>query len=193
MRISNRSVAKDISAALLAGEEVGFQSIFPCASLPKGVSNAEKRINFTVTPYEQVGENLLPLHPKVLTVGIGCKKGTSPEQIFSMMESVFHENRLSLESIEQISSIDLKREEEGILALAERWSVPFKCFPAEMLNAVHGSFSTSDFVHSVTGVDNVCERSAVLASGQGTLLVPKTACNGVTVAVAMKAYTVRFE
>ena len=42
-----------------------------------------------------------------------------------------------------------------------------------------GQFTPSAFVASVTGVDNVCERSAVKASG-GTLLLPKTAGGGVT-------------
>ena len=47
---------------------------------------------------------------------------------------------------------------------------------------MEGDFTPSDFVKGVTGVDNVCERAAVRAGG--TILVPKQAKNGVTVAVA---------
>ena len=42
-------------------------------------------------------------------------------------------------------------------------------------------------VKSVTGVDNVCERSAALKAG-GEVVVKKMAEGGVTMAVAMKEY-----
>ena len=48
---------------------------------------------------------------------------------------------------------------------------------------MQGTFITSDFVKNVTGVDNVCERSAVLCSG-GHLTVQKHVQDGVTVAAA---------
>ena len=59
-----------------------------------------------------------------------------------------------------------------------------RTFPAEVLAAAEGDFTPSDFVKSVTGVDNVCERAAVCAGGW--IIVPKQAKNGVTVAVARK-------
>ena len=53
-----------------------------------------------------------------------------------------------------------------------------------------GDFTPSPFVESVTGVDNVCERAAML--GAERLLVRKCAKNGVTVAVAAEAWEVDF-
>lgn len=53
-----------------------------------------------------------------------------------------------------------------------------------------GSFSDSGFVASVTGVGCVCERAAML--GAERLLVPKTICGGVTVAVAIEHWEVDF-
>ena len=47
-----------------------------------------------------------------------------------------------------------------------------------------------DFVCSVTGVDNVCERAALLDAEK--LIVQKTARDGVTVAVAAEHWEVRF-
>ena len=55
-----------------------------------------------------------------------------------------------------------------------------------------GEFTKSDFVKSVTGVDNVCERSAVRCSG-GKLILRKTAADGVTVAAAEIPLTLDFE
>ena len=62
-----------------------------------------------------------------------------------------------------------------------------KKYTAEQLRAVSGSFTPSPFVQSVTGVDNVCERAAVLASG-GVLYLPKWARDGVTFAVAVPSF-----
>ena len=63
-------------------------------------------------------------------------------------------------------------------------------FSAEELETAEGEFSTSDFVKGVTGVDNVCERAAVLRGER--LIVKKTACDGVTVAVGLIEKEVRF-
>ena len=65
------------------------------------------------------------------------------------------------------------------------WSVSF--YPAQTLQAVPGEFTASSFVASVTGVDNVCERAAVL-DADGNLFYPKFACNGVTFALACRPF-----
>ena len=54
---------------------------------------------------------------------------------------------------------------------------------ADELRRAEGHFSGSEFVRSVAGVDNVCERAAVLRSG-GKLTETKYAQNGVTFALA---------
>ena len=72
----------------------------------------------------------------------------------------------------------------GLLAFCQAHHLPLRTFPAEVLAAAEGDFTPSDFVKSVTGVDNVCERAAVCAGGR--VIVPKLAKNGVTVAVARK-------
>ena len=56
------------------------------------------------------------------------------------------------------------------------------------LRAVPGQFAHSDFVQSITGVDNVCERAAVLAAG-GPVWAHKWARDGVTFAVALRPFT----
>ena len=53
-------------------------------------------------------------------------------------------------------------------------------------------FSESEFVKEVTGLGNVCERSALKASGRTRLIQRKTAEHGVTLAIALEDYVVRF-
>ena len=66
-------------------------------------------------------------------------------------------------------------------------------YSAEELSEAEGDFTPSSFVKNVAGVDNVCERSAVLLSDGGTLIQKKAAGNGVTVALAVKEWSVEFE
>ncbi|MCD8050233.1 MAG: cobalt-precorrin 5A hydrolase [Clostridiales bacterium] len=193
--ITDRVAAKAISAALLAGEPVGFTSEFSHEPLPDGVTEGKTVPGFALTCREDdafpVGT--LVLHPKVLAVGIGCKKNLPPERVGEAVLAVFHRRGLALESVSCLTSIDLKREDAGIRLLAERLNVPCRFYTAEELTAAEGDFSGSAFVHSVTGVGSVCDRAACLAAENGTLLVEKTACDGVTVAVARRDYFVRFE
>ena len=71
--------------------------------------------------------------------------------------------------------------------------IPFVTYTEEELKQVPGEFTPSPFVKKITGVDNVCERSAVLASGNGRLLQRKTGENGVTTAVAAREWRIHFE
>ena len=91
-------------------------------------------------------------------------------------------------SFRKVCTIDRKGDEPGLLAFCRAHGLELEVFSAAQLGAVPGDFSASEFVERVTGVDNVCERAAVLGSG-GTLLLKKRAGNGVTMAVAAKPFT----
>ena len=124
-------------------------------------------------------------------VGLGCRRGSTKEAIETAIRTVFRQHALDLRAIAGVSSIDLKQDEPGLLAACRENGWPVRFYPAEQLRAVPGTFTKSDFVSSVTGVDNVCERAACL--GAQKLLAQKTALRGVTVAVAEEAWEVQFE
>ena len=90
-------------------------------------------------------------------------------------------------AITAVASIDLKADEVGLLAFCRTHGWPITFYSAEQLRALPGPFTPSPFVQSVTGVDNVCERAAVLASG-GCIRIPKQAGGGVTFALALCPY-----
>jgi cobalt-precorrin 5A hydrolase len=125
--------------------------------------------------------------PRNLIAGIGCRRGTTAETLQNMLNEVFSARRLSPLRLRNIATIDLKRDEKGLLEFAESIGVPLSFFSAEELNNAEGDFEGSDFVLETTGTDNVCERSAALsASGDGRIIVPKTAANGITIAIFEK-------
>lgn len=97
------------------------------------------------------------------------------------------ENGIDPALVERICSIDRKKDEDAIKAAARMLKAPFTVFSAEELAAVPGQFSASDFVLETAGVDNVCERAAVLGAGEGSrLAVKKTAVGGMTAAAALR-------
>lgn len=199
--------AKEFSAALLAGEKVGFYSDFPWeGELPEGVLPCDREGNFlkngskpelgmAVTIHRNCRpfEKTVYLVPQIVSMGIGCRKGKEEAVIRAAAECSLNENGIYREALNALASIDLKKEEPGILALAEHWGLPFQTFEGEKLREVPGDFSASEFVSSVTGVDNVCERSAVLASGYGKLIQRKKGADGVTTALAVEKWRIRFE
>ena len=126
-------------------------------------------------------ECCLQLLPKNIVVGIGCRKGTDRDAIWQAVTDHLQSLSLSEEALAGVASIDLKQEEEGILAFCREKQIPFMTYSAEQLQKQMGSFTPSEFVEKITGVDNVCERSVVAAGA--TLLSGKKAENGVTTAV----------
>ena len=190
--ISSMKLAKAVSAAILEGD-IPFKSDFPVnGSLPNGVISGETGnlgIYLTVTDKEPF-ENTLRLIPKTLHLGIGCRRGIEKEAIQAAVEQVFKANHLDFRAVKSAASIDLKKDEEGLLSFCCEQNISIRFCTAEELKAVSGDFTSSAFVQSVTGVDNVCERSALM--GAEKLIVRKTACHGVTVAVAMEKWEVHF-
>ena len=81
----------------------------------------------------------------------------------------------------------MKKHEPGLVGFCQSHGWPFHTFTADQLKEVPGEFSPSVFVSRVTGVDNVCERSAVALSG-GTLIAKKFAADGVTMAAGLKPF-----
>ena len=200
--------AKAVSAALLAGEPVGFYSDYPIeGEVPKGLTVREERrdteekaealprvgiavsIRSDCRPFPMT----VQVVPRTVTLGIGCRKEKDVQALREAAERCLRESGIQKEALQGMASIDLKKEESGLLKLSEDWQLPFETFSERELEKAEGSFTPSDFVKRVTGIDNVCERSAVLASGQGKLLWPKKGNDGVTTALAERDWRVHFE
>ena len=132
-------------------------------------------------------EALLILKPKEYVIGAGCKKDKDPAEFEAFINETLSENGIKVEDVFVISSIDLKKDEKAFLSYSRRHGIPFMTFTSDDLEAVQGDFSSSDFVKEMTGVDNVCERAAVKACGDGgSLIIKKVSKDGMTIAIARR-------
>lgn len=131
-----------------------------------------------------VNDRCLYLYDQDLCLGIGCRKDTPIDDIFPFVKDVMMNKGLSMARVGSVSSIDLKKDEAGILGLCGVLRVPFYTYTAGELAAVKGSFTPSEFVEEKVGVDNVCERAAALTAGvTGEKIVGKMKTSRVTVSI----------
>jgi cobalt-precorrin 5A hydrolase len=175
--VENVGAVKSVSAAMLDG--------------PADIQS-EARVGVAITD-----ESLSPpwpvtlwLRPHVLTLGVGCKRGTAKEALEAAVEDFLDGAGVSPLSLRAVASLDRKRDEPAIVEFCRERDLEFLTFGAEELQAVRGIFSSSQKVLEVTGVDNVCERAAVLAAGENAaLLRSKTLYPGITLALARQRKT----
>lgn len=190
--IGSMASAKAVSAAILE-QDVPLKCDFPIATpLPNGVQlgNAGEVGIYIGWREKAPFASTLRLIPRCLNLGIGCRKGTPEDKIEAAVAAVLGQHGVPLTAIAKAVSIDLKAEEPGLLDFCQHHRIPAVFYTAEQLNAVPGDFPASGFVSSITGVDNVCQRAAMLDAER--CIIEKTAMDGVTVAVAEIKWEARF-
>lgn len=194
LALVERQIAKEVSACLLDGGTVGFASdIAVEGALPSGVEESPHELGIKVgldtadCPFAHT----LHLVPRVVTVGVGCKRGTDAAALEALVRGALGNAHVNPAAVARVSSIDVKRDEEAVLALARALGCEPVFYSAEQLAAVEGIFASSDFVRAAVGVDNVCERAAV--AGGARLIGGKEAHEGMTVALGQDEASVRFD
>ncbi|MDR0309083.1 MAG: cobalt-precorrin 5A hydrolase [Coriobacteriales bacterium] len=149
-------------------------------------------IHIGLNPESRPFKQTLTLIPKCFHVGLGARKGIDPEALEQFFLQILSELGLPWQAVASLSSVDLKKEEGAILALAKKYRIPFITYPATELDLVAADFQQSEFVQSITGTGNICETSAYLSSGRGEMVLSKTTGQGMTIAVARQHWELRF-
>ena len=192
LTITDLSAAKAVSAAILE-DTVPLCCDAPLVGeLPPGTTAGDSGALGVCISWRRkkpFAKTLL-LVPPVLHLGLGCRLGATSEAIREAVDQVLDEHQIHPKAVKCAASIDLKRNEPGLLAYCAGQSWPLAFYSAEELRALEGAFTPSERVLRVTGVDNVCERAAMM--GAQRLAVGKTARNGVTVALAEERWEARF-
>ena len=127
-------------------------------------------------------------HPPVLWVGIGCERNTSKELIVHSLNNLLESGNLSHHSIAGFATIDIKKDEKGILELGEENKLPIKFFTKEDLSKIIVP-NPSSIVQKSIGTPSVAEASCLLAAGEESKLLEEkriftNQSGAVTIAVA---------
>jgi len=130
-------------------------------------------------------KNHIYLRPATLAVGIGCRKGTSSNEIQAALTDVCARLGRSTKSIAIIATVTAKQGEAGLLTVARQLKIQLKIFTNEELQKCieEHQLAVSDFVQKQIGVGNVCEPAALLAGRTEKFLLRRTICGKITLAV----------
>ncbi|MDP5274179.1 cobalt-precorrin 5A hydrolase [Chengkuizengella axinellae] len=122
--------------------------------------------------------------PKVIVLGMGCNRGTSSDEIEQIIIETLGELQFSIKSVKAISTIDLKKDEEGLLKVVEKYKWDFKYYIPPELNEI-AIDQPSETVFKYTGAYGVSEPAAKRYSGVEQLVLTKKKSGNVTISVAV--------
>lgn len=129
----------------------------------------------------------LYLRPRNLYVGVGCKAGTSKNEILAALRGALELAKRSLASVKAICSVELKAQEKGLLEVGTELHLPLYFYSSAEIKekyAEDDNLSKSTFVLNKIGVEGVCEPTALLGDCTAKLILRKTSWPKVTVAIA---------
>ncbi len=204
--IENPNAIKSVNAAFIRGKKITCHDPygFICSKIPENFqlelktaetfdSRAENTQGdvpgvFVDDRVVELPPDILILRPQSLAVGIGCNRNTPMEELQSSVYEVLDSYQLSADSLICLATIDIKKDELGLLAFSKDFEIPLRFFNKEELKQVKRIKTPSFIVEKHVGVKSVCEAAAILATEQGELIVPKQSTPNVTVAIARKSF-----
>lgn len=139
----------------------------------------------TETDEKYLPEVRMVYRPKVVHVGIGCNRGTNREEIEEVIRRTLGQLGLSCLSVKQLATIDLKKDEKGLLEVCEKNGWPLTFYTPVELNQAPMR-NPSDIVYKYTGAYGVSEPAAILSSRNENLLLEKEKSGNVTISVAIQ-------
>lgn len=141
----------------------------------KDINLSEYKLLIAVTPYRYPLTDIQTIyyHPKVLHLGVGCRKECKPDGISEYITEALNNNNMAIASIKDVSSIDIKKDEPLLKVLQSHFmSIPVNIYTANELKDIEVA-NPSEKVEEVTTVAGVAESSAIKSAGGGFLILEK--------------------
>ncbi|MEW6713590.1 MAG: cobalamin biosynthesis protein [Nitrospirota bacterium] len=189
---------KKLSARIVNGKriKVKIDGRVNIAAMPEEfIPNASIKEADAIISHRLIRSSALFLRPKSLCVGIGCNRGTSKEEIEKELKEVFIKEKLSYYSVRGLATIDIKRDEEGLVEFARENGFIIDLFTKVELNKAISAYHIkgSEAVKAATGAAAVAEPAALLSAkkvcGNIRLIKPKVKRGNVTLAIAEAEFT----
>lgn len=197
--IENPKMIKRINSAILKKERIsvfcddskrlsslkGFYKKHDFLSFKKGSPQSHAYHSICISSRNNAHKNALLLRPKELVIGIGCGKGVKAGIILNELKKSFKENGLSLLSIRNLATIDMKKNEPGIKRLSKELGCEVEYYSPDELGKRGGDFKNSSvFVLETTGAPGVSEPAALISAKTNKLLMRKRCARRTALAIA---------
>lgn len=134
------------------------------------------------TPMSKIEFDMTRRH----VLGLGCERGTSFEEVHSLAVAALAKAGVAAKELAAVASIDTRRQEAAILAVAVKFAVPSIFFDAASLERETPRIENpSTIVFAHTGCHGVAEAAALAAIGPAAeLILPKLKSEHATAAIA---------
>jgi len=210
--IEDLKKAKYIASLLVDEKIVGIKDDYKTIKISKGYEEVEElsenciwitnnlyyntneiQSNCNDTLQDNINKKLdvskiLKLIKKDLVLGIGCRRDTSYEKLKNFIDSSLIMYNLDIRAVNCIVSVDVKKDEKGIIKLAEKIGCKFKTFEREQIKTVQDKYEKSEFVLKTLGVTGVCEPCVDLAGAE--VIISKVKHEGMTLAIGVLKNTI---
>jgi cobalt-precorrin 5A hydrolase/precorrin-3B C17-methyltransferase len=186
-RLANRAAVRPVAADLLAGLPVRLRVEAGRADWLAAPGLGTRGTHGILVTHRATLTEDLVLHPPVLALGVGCKRGTAPDELIALARGALAGAGLAAEAVACVGSLALKADEPAVHALAADLGVPARFFTAAELEAEMPRLATpSEEVFRRTGCHGVAEGAALAAAGPAAeLVLAKTRSARATCAVAL--------
>lgn len=198
LSIDNTKEILFFNKAILEGRKLAF-TLNPDSNkdyLINYLQNNTLEMNVSLCCSREIGKNEIIvslegheiiLTEKNLVVGIGCKRGKSSSEIYYGYKKSLEEINIDESRVNMLASAEVKKDEEGLLELAENLNKPINFVDLDRLKLFESNdIQKSEFVKSKFGIYGVCEPSALITAGfDSKLIYKKTSYDGVTISMAV--------
>jgi cobalt-precorrin 5A hydrolase / precorrin-3B C17-methyltransferase len=174
-----------VGAALVSGKKISLVTDrrWPLGPLPKNVVRTGEWEAPMILISDRLVETPRPAvvyRPPSLVAGVGCSRGVGAEEILDLLRRSLADAGLTEKSVAALASIEVKRDEAGLLEAAQMLDVPVYFYTAEALSVVEAP-NPSELVKEAVGTPSVAE-AAVISSGAELVLEKRKSANA-TVAI----------
>ncbi|ROS04888.1 cobalt-precorrin 5A hydrolase [Sinobacterium caligoides] len=180
---------KLVDPAVLVLDESGH-FVIPLLSGHEGGANQWACEVATLLKAQLVVTTAKPYLAPVYSVGMGCERGCTQDHLRAHLDRCLDLAGIGLSQVTEITSIDIKADEVGLIALAKSLDIPFRTWNKRLLTTVdHLLNSRSEYVFKTVGVYGVAESAALYGAGLLTgdsaeLILTKQKTSKATCAIA---------
>ncbi|MBI5327815.1 MAG: cobalt-precorrin 5A hydrolase [Deltaproteobacteria bacterium] len=156
------------------------------APSPSPLPRGEGRQNKFPLPYGERDRvrGWMILRPRDIVIGIGCDRGVKLKEVEDSYFSVLEKWDVSPLSVRNVASIDVKKDEKGLLRFARKYNLKIDFYSKDELTDMPLPSGFSSFVMGKVGVGGVCEPAALKSAGTKKIWIRKQKIGRVTIAAA---------
>lgn len=186
MTLSNTDYAREITAAIESGHEVGFYTNYPVlGTIPdRLIWSSEAPLGIYVSPSYHTAyfDHTLWLIPRCIDVGVVCKVEQSYKEVRKAIQKALQSMSLYPEALSKIATVKGEENNPALMSFALEREIPIVAYEKSELSKLSG----------VNGEEMNIAEAAALKASEGKLIINTLEQEDILIAVAMENLYIKF-